>query len=102
MGVYYSNSIAKYINFNEIIKEKNAKYPLPIFNTDRENKPATPWWNFLDILLLFDSFGFTAFKPFIADNDLDIIDDMLFNWQKFNKKDSKINLVSLTFSTESY
>ena len=27
---------------------------------------------------------------------------MLFNLEKFNKKDAKINLVSLTFSIESY
>ena len=27
---------------------------------------------------------------------------MLFNLEKFNKKDTKINLVSLTFSIESY
>ena len=64
------------------------------------------WWSFLDIylkkdLLLFHSFGFTGFKQFIVDNDLDIIDKMLFNLQKFNKKDSKIKLVSLTFSIES-
>ena len=32
---------------------------------------------------------------------MDIIDKMLFNLQKFNKKDSKIKLVSLTFSIES-
>ena len=65
------------------------------------------WWSFLDIylkkdLLLFDSFGFTGFKQFIVDNDLDMMDKMLFNLQKFNKKDSKIKLVSLTFSIGSY
>ena len=50
------------------------------------------WWSFLDIypkkdLLLFDSFGFTGFKKFIIDNDLGAIDKLLFNLQKFNKKD---------------
>ena len=49
MGVYSSNSITKYIYFYEIIKEKNAKCPFAIFNTDRENKPGTHWWSFLDI-----------------------------------------------------
>ena len=42
------------------------------------------WWSLLDIylkedLLLFDSFGFTGFKKFIVDNDVDIINKMLFN-----------------------
>ena len=70
------------------------------FSTKTEkNKPGTQWWSFLDIypkgdLLLFDSF--------IIDNDLSVIDTLLFNLQEFNKKDSKINLVSLTFSIESY
>ena len=107
MGVYSSDSITKYINFYDIIKEKRAKYPFTIFNADRENKPGTHWWSFLDIhpkkdLLLFDSFGFTGFKQFIVDNDKNIIDKMLFNLEKFNKKDTKINLVSLTFSIKFY
>ena len=42
------------------------------------------WWSLLDIylkedLLLFDSFVFTGFKKFIVDNDVDIINKMLFN-----------------------
>ena len=53
-------------------------------------------------LLLLDSFGFTGFKKFIIDNDLSVIDQFLFNLQKFNKKDSKISLVLLTFTIESY
>ena len=40
MGVYSSDSIAKYINFCDIIKEKRAKYAFAIFDTDRENKPG--------------------------------------------------------------
>ena len=107
MGVYPSDSITKYINFHAIIKEKRAKYPFTILNTDRKNKPGTDWWGFLDFhpkrdLLLFDSFGFLEFKQFIVDNDKNIIDKMLFNLEKFNKKNTKINLVSLTFSIESY
>ena len=94
VGVYLSDSITKYINFYNIIKEKIAKYPIAIFSTDRKNKPETHWWSFLDIywkkdLLLFESFGFTDFKQFIADNDKNIIDKMLFNFKKLNKKKTK-------------
>ena len=107
MGVYSVDSITNYINFYNIIKEKRAKYPFAIFNTDRENKSGTHWWSFLDIhpkkdLLLFDSFGFVGFKQLTVDNDKNIIDKMLFNLIKFNEKDAKINLVSLTFSIKSY
>ena len=49
MGVYSSDSITKHINFYNIIKEKRAKDPFRIFNTNRENKPGTYWWSFLDI-----------------------------------------------------
>ena len=102
MGVYSSNSITKYIKFYNIIKEKRAKYPFAIFNTNRENKPGTHWWRFLDIhpkkgLQLFDSFGFVGFKQFIVDNDKNIIDKMLFNLENLNQKDAKINLSSLNF-----
>ena len=63
MSVYPSDSITKYINFYAIIKEKRAKHPFMILNTDRENRPGTHCWSFLDFhskrdLLLFDSFGF--------------------------------------------
>ena len=40
MSTYSIDSIMKYINFYEIIKQKNAKYPFAIFNTDKENKPG--------------------------------------------------------------
>ena len=70
MGVYSSDSITKYINFNDIVKEKKAKYPFAIFNIDRQNKSETHWWSFLDFyqkkdLLLFDSFGFADFKQLL-------------------------------------
>ena len=61
MGTYSIDSITKYINFYEIIKRRNVKYPFAIFNTDKENEPGVHWWNFLDIdsknnLFLFDLF----------------------------------------------
>ena len=37
MGTYSIDSITKYINFYEIIKKRNAKYPFAIFNTDKHN-----------------------------------------------------------------
>ena len=74
MGIYSMDSITRYINFYEIIKKRNAKYPLAIFKTDRHNQPGTHWWSFMDIhpkknLMLFYSLGLDGFKLFIADND---------------------------------
>ena len=49
MGTYLKDSIRKYIKFYEIIKQRNAKYLFPIFNTDKEHEPGVHWWSFTDI-----------------------------------------------------
>ena len=49
MDTYSIDSITKYINFYEIIKGRNAKYPFAIFNTDKENEPGVHQWSFMDI-----------------------------------------------------
>ena len=67
-------------------------------NTDKGNKKGTQWQN----IFLFHSFGFIASKEFIVDNDCKIIDDIIYGLKIFNKKDSKITLVSLTFFAEVY
>ena len=47
-GVYSSKNLTRYINFHDIIDERNEKHPFPIFNTERNNKAGTHWWSFLD------------------------------------------------------
>ena len=47
--VYSIDSITKYINFCNIIKKRNGKYPFDIFNTDKHSKPGMHWWRILDI-----------------------------------------------------
>ena len=99
------DSITRYINFYEIIKRKNAKYPFAIFNTYEHNEAGTHWWSFLDIkpksnLLLFDSHRLTGFKYFIVDNDTKIIDELLYNFEKckLNEASHKITLCAMKFS----
>ena len=53
-------------------------------------------------VFLFDSLGFTGFKEFIIVNDLNIIDKLLYNVNKFNKNYEKINLINLKFSEYEY
>ena len=43
MGTYSINSIIKYINFYEIIKQRNSNYLFAIFNTSKENEPGKHW-----------------------------------------------------------
>ena len=102
MGTYSIDSITKYINFYEIIKKRNANYPFAIFNTDKHNEPGQHWWLFLDInpktnLFLFDSFGLEGFKLFIVDNDQDIINKLLYNFEKckLNPKIHKLQLCAM-------
>ena len=49
MGVYSMESITKYVNFYEIIKKRNGKYPFAIFNTEGHLKAVMHWWSFMDI-----------------------------------------------------
>ena len=84
-GNIFIDSITKYINFYEIIQQRNAKYPFAIFNTDKEKEPGVHWWSFIDIqsknnLFLFVSFGLEGFKLFIVDNDQQVINELLYNF----------------------
>ena len=108
MGTYSIDSITKYLNLYETIKRRNGKYPFAIFNTDKENEPGVHWWSFIDIhpknsLFLFDSFGTEGFKLFIVDNDQDIINELLYNYQKFESKSSqKLKLCTMKFCVETW
>ena len=91
MATYSIDSITKYINFYEIIRQENAKYLFAIFNTDKESEPGKHCWGFLDIypknnLFLFDSCGLEVLKLFFVDNDEQIINDLLFNFKKCESK----------------
>ena len=108
MGTYSIDSITKYINFYEIIKRRNGKYPFAIFNTDKENEPGVHWWSFIDIhpknnLFLFDSFGIEGFKLFIVNNDQDIINELLYNFKTCeNKSRQKLQLCTMKFCVETW
>ena len=109
MGVYSIGSFTRYINFYEIIKKRNGKYPFPIFNTDKHNKPGTHWWSFMGIhpkknLLLFDSLGLEGLKFFVVDNDGTVIDELLYNFEKckVSHVNQKLMLCTMRFSTEGW
>ena len=108
MGTYSIDSISKYINFYEIIKKRNAKYPFAIFNTDKENQSGIHWWSFLDInpknnLFLFDPFGIEGLKLFVVDDDQDIINELLYNLKKCeSKSNQKLKLCTMKFCVETW
>ena len=98
----------RYIIFYETIKQKNVKYPFAIFNTDKHNEKGTHWWSFMDIhppknLFLFDGLGVDGFKFFIVNNNENIIDQLLYDFKKCNKKSyQKLNLCSMKFCVKSW
>ena len=99
------DSITTCINFYEIIKKRNGKYP----NTDKLDKPGTQWWSFMDIhpkknLLLFDSLGLEGFKSFVEDNDEAVIDELLYNFKecKVSLVNQKLRLCTMKFRTDSW
>lgn len=53
-------------------------------------------------LFLFDSYGFTGLKDFIIQDERKIINKVLYDVKKFNKKDNIVTLISLKFSISSY
>ena len=103
MGTYSIDSISKYINFYELIKKSNAKYPFAIFKTDKENQPGVHWWSFLDInpknnLFLFGPLGIEGLKFFIVDDDQDIINELFYNFKKCeSKSNQKLKLCTMRF-----
>ena len=90
-----------------MMKRKGSHYPFIILNTDRANSLGIHWWSILNIyprkqLFLFDSYGFLGFKAFVEQDDCGLINKILYNTKKFNKKDNIVNLVTVTFSGENY
>ena len=108
MGTYSIDSITKYINFYEIIKQRNSKYPFALFNTSKENETGKHWWSFLDIqpqnnLFLFDLLGLDGFKFFVVNNEETIINELLYDFKKCESKSNyKLLLCSMKFCVKTW
>ena len=81
IGVLPANYVNKFISFHDILFESGAHYPFGIMNTDRVDKKGTHWWSFLYLhlknkIFFFESFGFTAFKQFIMNDNKKIINSI--------------------------
>ena len=108
MGTFSIDSVMKYIDFYSIIKNRNAKYPFAIFNTDKENEPGTHWWSFLDIqpknnLFLFDSLRLDGFKIFVVNNRETVINELLCNFKRCeSQSNSNLTLCSMKFCVKAW
>ena len=52
--------------------------------------------------LLFDSFGFEGFKEFLLQDARKTLHKILYGIKKFEKKDKKVTIITLTFSMNEY
>ena len=105
VGTFASNHTFRFLNFTEVISEKDAPYPFMVMNRDRSNQKGTHWWSFLELsakeyIFLFDTYGFISLKEFIIDNDRKLIDKFFYGLEKINKKDKKINLTYVQFMVD--
>ena len=90
------------------MKQKKAKYPFMIANTDPAAKSGTHWLLFLDTeqkdtLLLFDSLGSYGLLNFIVQNDLDMFNKLIpGQFKQIFRKDNKIMLLRWSFKLDKY
>ena len=76
-------------------------------NTNRSDKKGMHWLKFLDLNpkkenFIFNSFGFKGFKKSILQDDQKVLNKILADIEKVNKKDNKITLITLRFSMKEY
>ena len=63
VGVFPAKEKEKnFLKFSENMKQKKAKYPFLIANTDPAAKSGTHWWSFLDTEQKDTSFSFDSLE----------------------------------------
>ena len=109
VGVFPADEKEKnFLKFSENMKQKKAKYPFMIANTDPAAKSGTHWWSFLDTeqkdtLFLFDSLGSYGILNFIVQNDLEVFNKLIpGQFNQIFKKDNKITLLRWSFKLDKY
>ena len=107
VGVFPSHFITKFITFHRMMNEKSTRYPFVIMNTDRSDKKGMHWLNFLGLHPKKKYFYSTALDLMVLKNFYyKMIKKLLMKFstelKKLEKKDSKIMVITLTFSMEEY
>ena len=109
VGVFPADEKEKnFLKFSENMKQKKAKYPFMIANTDPAAKSGTHWWSFLDTeqkdtLFLFDSLGSYRILNFIVQNDLEVFNKLIpGQFNQIFKKDNKITLLRWSFKLDKF
>ena len=106
VGVFSSDKTTPFLNFLTMMKKRRL---LSICDIKYRQKQSTRYslveyieYTSEKQLFLFDSYGFTGFKAFIKQEDSDIINKILYNTKKFNKDDTIVILITITFSKGNY
>ena len=107
VGVFPANEKNRFNDISIEIKNKGAKYPFVIANTNPADKDEWYWWSFLDIdgedsLFFFNSLGMVGLLETIVRNDLKIFNKVVGGMKNIFKKDNKITLLKWTYSRKNY
>lgn len=62
VGVFPSAKMSRFIDFDGLMKERPAKHPFLILNTDRAGTTGTHLWEILDIHSKIEIFFFILLK----------------------------------------
>ena len=93
----FSFYVIRFISFHSMMVESGGRYPFIIIKNDQDDKNSAHWSSFFDLhpkkeIFLFDSFEFKGFKEFILQDDQKVLSKILYDIEKFNKRDNKITL----------
>lgn len=100
--MYFLQFTSINLNFHDALIQSVSIYLFVIMNTDRSDKKGTHYWSFLDLypkkeISFFDSFGLEGFKEFIVNDDKRTINNIFYDFRKFNVPDKKITLVTAKY-----
>ena len=97
LGVLPADEENRFNNVSIELKEKGAKYPFMVANTESADKDGRHWWSFLDIdggdSQFFCSFGTEGLLGTIVENDWKIFNKVVGGMKNIFKKDNKITLL---------
>ena len=107
VGVFSSNRMTPFLNF--LKNDKKKKRPLTFYDAKYRWKQLSRY-SLVEhtkhiskkAIVCIDSYDFLCFKSFIEQDDGSVINKILYDTKKFNKKDNIVTLVTVTFSRKNF
>ena len=101
VGVFPSNYVTIFITFQSMMTETAARYPFVIMNADHSDKKRHKFVEFSWFISNKRNLFIWQFW-FLLQDDRKTLNKILFGIKKIEKKDEKVNIITLTFSMNEY